>query len=150
MTDLSHRVKSFYQKRLLPAEMVSRLKIIHLAHTPTPRTYTTHTAGGGGPCRPFTCVSGMRKICVSRHTWHIHLHIRLAHTLAFYTCMNGLELVACLMILSHKVVLAVLLLWFHDTMLLQILNQIEYHSSARGPEMKIPYLLKHCQIRRQI
>ena len=23
MTDLSHRVKSFYQKRLLPAEMVS-------------------------------------------------------------------------------------------------------------------------------
>lgn len=49
MTDLSHRVKSFYQKRLLPAEMVSSPRIMHLAHTFTPRTYTTHTAVEAGP-----------------------------------------------------------------------------------------------------
>ena len=61
----------------------------------------------------------MSNVCASGHTSHIYLHILLAHTL------SGLNLKACLMTLTHKVVLATLLMWFHDTVLLRISSQID-------------------------
>jgi len=61
----------------------------------------------------------MSNVCTSGHTSHIYLHILLAHTLA------ALSLKACLMTLSHKVVLVTLLIGFHDALLLRIFSQID-------------------------